>query len=136
MKISFLGQFENGYSWRMGWRRSIAIKITKTLKIATTKTIAITLKVKITIEEKIKISFTIRFVSYKEIIFTFIYIFIQNAKTHVIEVDHVTRKSLEAGLQVKVAAEADRELPRKNHEDHDQDLEWRSLVQTIRISTI
>ena len=42
-----------------------------------------------------------------------------------IEVAHVTRKSLEAGLQVKVAAEADRELPRKNHEDrdHDQDHE-------------
>jgi len=39
----------------------------------------------------------------------------------VIEVDHVTRKSQEASLKVKVAAEADPELQRKNLEDRDHD---------------
>jgi len=45
----------------------------------------------------------------------------QNAKTHVIEVGHVTRKSLEASLSVKAAVEADLELQRRSHEDRDHD---------------
>lgn len=49
----------------------------------------------------------------------------QNEKTHVIEVDHVTRKSPEASLQVKVVA--DPELPRKNPEDRDHDLDLKYI---------
>jgi len=51
----------------------------------------------------------------------------QNAKTPAIEVDHVTRKSQEASLQVKVAAEADPELLRKNPEDRDHDPDPKSI---------
>lgn len=54
----------------------------------------------------------------------------QNAKTHVIEVDHVIRKSQEADLQVKVAAEADPELQRKNPEDRDLDQDPKSIWLT------
>ena len=42
-----------------------------------------------------------------------------------IEVDHVTRKSQEADLQVKVAA--DPELQRKNPEDRDLDQDPKSI---------
>ena len=44
-----------------------------------------------------------------------------------IEVDHVTRKSQEADLQVKVAAEAVPELQRKNPEDRDLDQDPESI---------